>query len=125
MDSLEMKLKRALKPDDPPGGFADRVLARIRTGRVTDPSPRPWWRAWLVRPAWRVALAGGLACLMLIGLGLSYRWHKERLEAERERIKGEQAHAQLLLALEVTSSTLDHVGQIVVEESRRPRGGRR
>jgi hypothetical protein len=68
-----------------------------------------------------MALVGGLAFLILIGLGLSYHWRQEKLRAEQERLRGEQMRAQLLLALEITSSKLDHVRQLVVEQSRRPR----
>ena len=118
MDPLELKLKRALEQDDPPAGFTERVMARVleenSTARTAPrETPVRWRPTWLFRPAWRTALAGGLAALMLLGAGLAHRQRQERL-------RGEKARAELMLALEIASSQLNRVRQVMVEESRRP-----
>lgn len=118
MDPLELKLKRALEREDPPAGFAERVMARVleetsTAGTAPREAPVRWWPTWLFRPAWRAALAGGLAAVLLLGAGLAYRQRQERL-------RGEKARAELMLALEIASSKLNRVRQVMVEESRRP-----
>ena len=122
MDPLERQLKRALEPQEPPAGFAERVLARApaRT-RATDAAPRAarqWWRlAWNFRSIWRpsrrMALAGGLAGLMLLAGGLAYH-------QRQERVRGEAARAELMTALQIASFQLNRVRQVVVQEARRP-----
>lgn len=47
--TLENDLKRALRREAPPAGFAERVLERIenepQNARVRPPIGRQWWRA--------------------------------------------------------------------------------
>lgn len=106
MDAFEQKLKRALKHEEPPPGFAERVLARALAAKA---EPRPWppW-AWLFQPAWRVAMAGVLALALVIGGVIAYERRQERLRAER-------ATAELMLALEITHSKLIKVRNVLVE----------
>ena len=125
-DPLEQRLKRALERDEPPEGFAERVMARVEQRRDREGAHRPalvplWPFAWLFRPAWRMALVGALACMMLLSAGVAYREHQLRLKAEQERLKAEQARAELMLALEITRSKFNHAGKIVINEMNRPR----
>ena len=116
-DPLEMKLKQALARTDPPQGFAGRVMARVARGEA--PRPAPWhWPlfGWLLAPAWRTALAGALACLLLLTAGLAYREHRLRLRAEAERARAEQARAELILALRITGAQLSRARNIVLRQ---------
>ena len=113
MEPLEEKLKRALEQKEPPAGFAGRVLAHVRAQASAAPGRQTTLRpvqAWLLRPAWRAVLAGALAALMVLGAGLAYYRRQERL-------RGEQARKQLLLALQIASSQLKQVRQVFVEDT--------
>lgn len=126
MDPLETKLKRALELKEPPAGFADRVVARAleeaaaarqrRAQAGPDRSPFGWF-GWLFASGWRTALAGGLAGLLLLGSGLAYRRHEER-------VRGEKAAAEVILALEIASSKLNRVRYVLAPEDRQSRGTR-
>ena len=110
MDPLERQLKRALEAKEPSAGFAERVMARVRE----KPAPAVRWGfPFLWRPAWRMALAGGLAALMLLGAGLAYQRRQERRRAEA-------AAAELITALRITSTELNRVRQVVTEQARGP-----
>lgn len=111
MDPLEQKLKRALESQDPPAGFAERVMARIAQKPAAQHSapPAAGWFDWLFGRGWRMALAGGLAAAILAGAGLGYRQQQQRLE-------GEKAREQLLTALQVTGHQLTKVRQVLTEQ---------
>ncbi len=81
MDDLETQLRRALEREDPPAGFADRVLRRTSRRRGF--------------PGWMVAAA---ACLALVGAGYEYRWQQ-----------GQAAKRETLMALRLTSAKLRHI----------------
>ncbi len=108
MNEFEQKVKRAMAGQDPPEGFADRVLARVREAEsarrepASRPERTPWWKAWLnvfAVPAWRIATAGALALVLLVSGITAYQRHQERKRAEK-------AVADLMLALQVTSNEL-------------------
>ncbi len=98
MDPLEHLLKRSMKPQDPPGDFARRVLKRIEA----PPASEPWWGMW----TWRFALAGALCFLMVVGSVVFYQQRQRQ-----ERLRGEAARDQLRLALQITDRQLQHVRQ--------------
>jgi len=118
MDPLEQKLKQALEGQDPPEGFADRVLRRCLDQRAAEataspaparerPETRPSdWKEWLVPRGWRLALAGSLV-VVILGVGIGYRQHQERL-------RGEKAHAELMLALEITGKQISRVHHVLI-----------
>lgn len=91
MDELERELKTALRPVAPPSGFTGRVLARARmTSVAARRRPRMPAFAWGVTVAVLAAVAtGGLA---------TYRSYEHR--------RGEQARAEVVLALQITGSKL-------------------
>ena len=99
MSRFEDELRGALRREQPPEGFAARVLARA----AAEPKPAGVWARlseWLRMPVVaRAALAGAL-CLLIVA-GVQYE-QRQRLE----RIRGEAAKQQLLLALRVTGSNL-------------------
>jgi hypothetical protein len=86
MSRLDDELKQALEREDPPPGFAARVLAQVESRR----NHRRWWTA---------AIA---AALMLAG-GLEFE--RER----RIRAQGERAKQQVILALRITSHKLQFI----------------
>ena len=81
--NLEEDLKRALRRDAPPAGFASRVMQRIERGEA--PKRRQWWRA----------VAASLTLTALVGAGAAYQDHQRRVR------EGEEAKEQVLLALRI------------------------
>ena len=80
MDDLEDRLRRAFEREDPPEGFADRVIERTRARRAM--------------PRWMAAAA----VLVLAGAGYGYRWQQ-----------GVKAKREVLLAFRITSAKLNHI----------------
>lgn len=80
MDELEDQLRRAFEREEPPVGFAERVVARTRSKGT---------------PRW---LAAAAALFVLLGAGYAYRWHQ-----------GQTARREVLLALRITSAKLTHI----------------
>jgi hypothetical protein len=97
MSRLDDALREALRREEPPDGFAERVLARIDRR----PEERAAWRGWLAgfrapRLRWATAFA---AAALVIG-GFEYR-------AQRvEQAEGERAKEQVMLALRITGTKL-------------------
>ena len=112
MSRLEDELRNALRREEPPEGFAARVLARAAA--TPEPGPARAWtrlRGWFRAPVFaRVAMAGAL-CLAVV-LGVHYEQRQQL-----ERMRGEAAKRQLLLALRVTGSSLRAVHDKVHELS--------
>jgi len=82
MDWLEDELRRALARQEPPEGFAERVMARA--------ARRPWGaRRWLAAAATVVIAAGA---------GGAWRQHR-----------GDQAKREVMLALRLASAPVYHV----------------
>ena len=98
MSRLEDELRSALGREDPPPGFAARVLAKADSRR----SRRRWWTA---------AIAAGLT----IAGGIGFE-HERRV-----RTQGEEARRQVMLALRITTNKLQFVKEkIHVHDSTRP-----
>jgi len=110
-EDFENQLRRALRPVEPPSGFAERVVAalperapRVATVAVLPPSPRvAAWRR-LTAPA---ALAASLTLAILLGQ------HMGAERAQREQQAGLAARRELMEALRVTSRKLDLAYQAV------------
>jgi hypothetical protein len=98
-DDLEKRLRAALRPVDPPPGFANRVMTRIGTSESQ--SPRGWrlahWRSAAARPTRWLPVA--LAASAILAVVLVHEHHK--------REEGLQARQQLIEALRVTGAKLD------------------
>ena len=103
-DDLERDLRESLAARSAPEGFAEKVLARVASSEAQRQS----------RPAlflhWRGALAAVLIAAVLVSAGL---WQRRR----QQRIAGEHARAQVMLALRITSNTLDTVLQQNLQHS--------
>lgn len=94
MNRLEDELRNALRREAPPPGFTDRVLARAAEQK------RSWsFAALFGMRAMRWAVAGALA-LVMVGAGFEYQKQRE------ERVRGEAARAQVLLALRIAGTKL-------------------
>lgn len=96
-DDIERELREQLAPRPAPLGFATRVLARIDERERAKAVRMPFWR-WIAAAVLiaTFALAGG-------------QWEVRR----QRRMEGEQARAQVMLALHIAGSTLNAVQQKV------------
>ena len=106
--NLENDLRRALRPEEPPPGFADRILAR--TAQSLSPvQPRRWWqfRRLVLVPALATALA---IALTVTAVG----W--QRYEQQRAF----EARRQLITALAVTQTSLQKAQQRIRRVSAKP-----
>jgi hypothetical protein len=96
--SFEHDLRRALERREPPAGFAERVAAKL-------PERRSWLSLlWPLRrgafsTSWMPATAG----LLIAAVGAGTWEHGRAVERRRE---AEEAKAQLVYALELTSAQL-------------------
>lgn len=86
--ALGTSLRRVLRRQSPPAGFASRVLQRIER----DSAPK---RKWLR------AVAASLTLTALLG-----GWSAREVQQRRE---GERAKAQVLLALRIAGEKVRHV----------------
>jgi anti-sigma-K factor RskA len=96
IDDFERELREQLTARAAPEGFADRVMARMQE-RGAAPERRWWFR----QPVWRWVAATALTAAVAAGGGTLY-------ERQRQE-QGEQARAQVLLALRITGTTLRDV----------------
>lgn len=103
MNRFEDELRKALRREEPPAGFSARVLARA----ASEPGPETAWArmrermtSWFRAPVFARAAMAGALCLLVV-LGVNYE-QRQRIE----RVRGETAKRQLLLALRVTGSSL-------------------
>ena len=101
---IEDELNKALRRQEPPEGFAERILARVAAQDSAQPRPasKPW--LWIFsRPIVRwTAFAAISACL--VG---SVRFAEvQHDKAIHERAEGEAAKQRLMLALRIAGSKL-------------------
>ena len=96
---FEQELRASLQPRPAPAGFADRVLASVDA--LPRHEPMPWPIRTIRNPVVRGAIAASL--LLAVGAGGYFEHQRER------QIAGQHARQQVLLALRITSSTLQDV----------------
>jgi hypothetical protein len=90
-EGFEGELREQLRARPAPAGFADRVMARVPAKRP----PRLQWQ-----PLWRWAAVAAVLAVTVLG----------GMEHERQqRLAGERAREQVLLALRITGTTLHQV----------------
>ena len=129
---LEKALREGMKREEPSPDFTERLMARIAAeaaAPVLPPSPvalpvalaevrENWWQRWLnllqVTPG-RLAMAGALACLLIVALVSVQRYR----EQQREIAEGERAKEQVMLALQIASSKLNTAQRKVRQSSER------
>jgi len=116
MKPLEDELRRALCRREPPPGFTERVLARVReesdgrnpmsTAPGAQPTRRARWAGWAwLGPRLQLGFAA-VAAALLLAASLSL-WRRQRKEQQRR--EGEAARAQVMQALRITSAKLNRV----------------
>jgi anti-sigma-K factor RskA len=93
---IERELERVLRRQDPPAGFADRVMKRV----ASEGSARPR------RTFWRAAAASVALTAVLAG------WSGYKV-AERRRIEGERAREEVLTALRIASEKVRYAQEEV------------
>lgn len=105
--TLEKQLRDALRPVDPGADFAAGVQARIAmqesAGPAARPQPRHAGRRWMI--------PGALAATLLLAFGIA-----QQVEQHREQQREALAEAQLVQALEFTSSRLDAVQRRIEQQ---------
>jgi hypothetical protein len=103
---FEDQIREALRRPEVPAGFANRVLARVPEAYPAQ-APRPVWR--------RVSVWAAAAVICMASVG---GWQAER--AREERAKGEKAREQVMLALRIAGTKLNHaesrVRQVTVDD---------
>ena len=100
MSYLDEELKGALRRRELPGGFAERVLARIAAEEAAQSAPqRESWLRFFTQSLVRWAAAAALAGALIAG-GIQYK------RVQRERAEGEAAKQQLMLALRIAGRKL-------------------
>ncbi len=102
MSRLENRLRDVLKLEDPPAGFAERVLACSAEQKQKARANTFAWHGL------RWGLAGAL-CLALVMAGIEYR------QAQKERARNEAAKEQLLVALRIAGDQLQFVWSKVTQ----------
>jgi hypothetical protein len=94
MNPLEDNLKSALRRHKAPDGFAERVMERISRAPEARSVPAAFCSRWLA------AAAAALIAIVFAGV-----W--ESGYGQRRRVQAEQATAELVYALQVTSAKLN------------------
>lgn len=107
IDDFEQHLRDQLALRSAPAGFADRVMARI--------APRPQQPLFYWRPLWSWTAVAAVLVLAVFG-GVEHD--------RQQRIEGERARAQVLLALRITGTTLHDVQQKISAEENTPNHAR-
>lgn len=104
--ALEHELRNALRPVDPPAGFADRVIARARAEAPAEPR-----RARILSfPSIgrRIWIPSAITAMLLVGVAgeQAHQHLEERRQAEEAR--KQLAQKQYETALQVTDRALEH-----------------
>lgn len=108
-EELESSLRQALERKDAPEWFADGVMARVRSEGMNP--RRNWLAGWVGSGGW-MRWAAAVATVAIVFGGV--RWEQER----RQRLQGEAAKAQLMMALKMTGEKL-RMAQVRVQSLER------
>ena len=111
-DRLERALQASLRPVDPGAEFTATLQARLATAALLPlaypaPARHPRW----VHSVYSASLA--LAATIVVALAVGWQWQDLRMQRQAEQVRLEQTriHAQLLVALEITSERLGQAAQ--------------
>jgi hypothetical protein len=104
-ERLERQLRAALRPRDPPQGFAAGVMARV----AAEPAAPLRVRRSPAVVSW---VGFGLAASVVLAVLLAHQWQVRRIE------QGREARRQLLQALRVTDEKLDLTYRVVNAQPR-------
>ena len=118
MNDVEDKLRRAMRPIDPPAGFAERVLRALPERRAPAPViALPTAREPRISTWRRFTAPAALAASLLVGVLIG-----QHFAVESERRAGLAASRELMQALRVTSQKLDIAYQAVQDPPSESRG---
>jgi len=100
MKPIDDELRRLLRRKEPPAGFVERVMARLRTEppRSTLVQRRSAFFRW---PVLRWAVAAAVVCIAVVA-GIVRQQHQQQVRAQAER-----ASRQAILALRITNEQID------------------
>ena len=101
---IEDELKKALRRQEPPEGFDDRVLARIaaQDSAQRKVASNPWLRIFS-QPLVRWTAFAAISACLVGGVRFAEVQHDKAI---RERAEGEAAKQRLMLALRIAGSKL-------------------
>jgi hypothetical protein len=105
-EDLERLLRQGLRPRQTPAGFTARVMARV-PGTPPVPSSQKKRTFWVPMMRWATAT-------LLLGLAAGSYWQHQ----QKERIAGERARNQLILALRMSAATLNDVQHKVLRSTK-------
>ncbi|MBO0719999.1 MAG: hypothetical protein J2P41_04215 [Blastocatellia bacterium] len=119
---LEKELQRALRREDAPRDFTDRVMTRLAAAAENElrkQNGNRWWRrlAEFFRPPEMKWSSAGVAALLLILAVVGVQRH--RSERRAEIAEGERAKEQVMLAMKIASAKLN----IAQKKVRSPESG--
>jgi hypothetical protein len=97
-NGLDEALKQALRRQEAPGDFTQRVMARVAAQKSVQRPARDSWMSLFTQPIMRWAALAAVAAAMILGVHL--------YNLRRERAEGEAAKQRLMLALRVAGSKL-------------------
>ena len=107
-EEFERLLHRELQAREAPAGFSARVMALLpQTPAAAIPQTAPQ-RFWLPALRWTAA------ALALMGIAGGGYWEHQRME----RIAGERARGQVILALHISAATLHDVLHKIVKDTK-------
>lgn len=126
-DRLEEQLRQALRAEDPPAGFAQRVLERAAQQAQAASTPLAptrsfWWqRLRLTASPWgAIGLGGGrawaaaVAAIVLLAAGIG--WYQRQAAQEEAKRQAElRARNQALYALQLTSEKIGPARRALAE----------
>jgi len=110
MSKLEDELRLALRREEPPAEFTDRVLARLN--QPQEPSWRERLSVLLRPPRLQWVAVSVMLSLLLPFAGVQYR------KQQQYNAEGERAKQQLLFAVRVAGSRLHQAQKKVLEGGR-------
>lgn len=113
MDRMEEELRKALRREPPPAGFAQRIIDRARMEAQSVPAPLSWrerLRTWIRLPRLQM-VAAAAALVVIVASGVRYEQYRSEQRA------GEHAKEQVLLALRVAGSKIEVARERVQELS--------
>ncbi len=105
-EELERLLRKELRPRAAPAGFSARVMARLAGAPEAELLQKK-------RRFWIPAMPWAAAVLLLAVLAGSYWEHQQK-----ENMAGERARGQLMLALHISSATLNDVQHKVMRDAK-------
>jgi len=115
MDRFDDALKQALRREEAPAGFAERVLARA-AAHPARPGLRESFGSWWRLPVLRWSAAAAVILALMFGA--------EYTAERRRRAEGELARRQVLTAVRITAGKLDYVRNKVLRATSRIGAGR-